>query len=152
MKKLIVLVLSLVFVMCLVAYINTLPKKQSLSNGDSYSDVEGVFVEIEGINIYPDITSLVVLWNNMTEYRVTYGNSYSIERLENGEWVDCSLKDNIFTLIGYDLKANETANKEYRLTDMYDVSKSGTYRFLSTCYLDMGNNKECNVWAEFIVE
>ncbi len=152
MKRLIVLGLSLVLVMGLVVYINTLPKKQSLSNGDSYSDVEGVFVQVEGINIYPDITSLVVLWNNMTEYRVTYGNSYSIERLENGEWVDCSLKDNIFTLIGYDLKANETVNKEYRLTDMYDVSKPGTYRFLSTCYLDMDYNKECNVWVEFIVE
>ena len=152
MKRLIVLVLSLVLVMGLVVYINTLPKRQSLSNGDSYSDVEGVFVEVEGINIYPDIISLVVLWNNMTEYGVTYGNSYSIERLENGEWVDCSLKDNIFTLIGYDLKANERVNKEYRLTDMYDVSKPGTYRFLSSCYLDMGYNKECNVWVEFIVK
>lgn len=138
--------------MGLVVYINTLPKKQALSNGDSYSDVEGVFVEIESINIYPDITSLDVLWNNSTEYSVTYGNSYLIERLENGERVDCSLKDNVFTLIGYELKANETVNKEYRLTDMYDISKSGTYRFFSTCYLDMGYNKECNVWAEFVVE
>lgn len=152
MKKLIVLVLSLIFVLCLIAYINTLPKKQSLTIGDSYSDVEGIFVEIEGINIYSDITSLSVLWNNKTVHRVTYGNNYSIERLENGEWVDCSLKDNIFTLIGYELKANETINKEYRLTDMYDISKSGTYRFRSSCHLNMGYNKECNVWAEFIVE
>lgn len=152
MKKVIVLVLSLIFVVCLVAYINTLPRKQSLSNGDSHSDVEGIFVEIVGINIYPDITSLVVLWNNKTEYTATYGNTYSIERLENGEWVDCSLKDNIFTLIGYELKTNETVNKEYRLTDMYDISKSGTYRFRTTCILDKGDNKECNMWAEFIIE
>lgn len=151
MKKLIVLVLSLAFVMCLVAYINTLPKKQSISKGDSYSDVEGVFVEIEGINIYPDITSLVVLWNNKTKHRVTYGNSYSIERLENGEWVDCSLKDNIFTLIGYDLKANETVNKEYRLSNMYDISKPGKYRFRSNCSVDMEVEKECSVWAEFVL-
>ncbi len=151
MRKFIVLVF---FIACVVGLVvlNTMPNKQFVSNNVSYSDIDGIFVEIDSIRTYSDITTLVVSWNNKTEYRVTYGNSYSIERLENGKWVDCSIKKNIFTLIGYELNANETVNKEYRLTDMYDVSKPGTYRFLSTCSIDADDKKECFVWAEFIVE
>jgi hypothetical protein len=79
---------------------------------------------------------------------------YWIERLENGEWVDCSLQENVFLTIGYLLKANTDVSKEYTLTDMYGISIPGTYRFLSTCSVDMGDEKptECSVWSEFVVE
>ncbi len=156
MKKLISLILSLVCVGCVVGFIvynNSLPKKYPVSNGDSHSDIEGVFVEIDCIYKYPDITSLGVTWNNQTEYTISYGEDFGIERLENGEWVDCSLKSNIFTLMGYSLNSNEKVEKEYRITDMYDISKSGTYRFLATCSrMDINEGKSYPVWAEFVIE
>lgn len=128
--------------------------KQSVFNRVSHSDVVGLLVEVDGIYIYPDKTTLVVSWNNTTEHTVTYGEMYWIERLENEEWVDCSLKENVFLTIGYLLKANKTVNKEYTLTDLYDVGTPGTYRFLSTCSVEMGDEKptECSVWAEFVIE
>ena len=155
MKKLIAVILSLVCVVCVVGFIvyNTLPKKYPVSNGVLHSDIEGVFVEIDGIYKYPDITALGVTWNNQTEYTISYGNAFGIERLENGEWVDCSLKSNVFTLTGYSLNSNEKVEKKYRITDMYDISKSGTYRFLATCSrMDINEGKSYSVWAEFVIE
>lgn len=151
-KRLVVFVLILICVLSLIIYNSVLPKKQAVSNNNSYSDLDGLFVEIDSMCVYPDITTLIVSWNNETKHTVTYGEMYSIERLENGEWVDCSLKDNIFILIGYTLKAGEKLDKEYRLTDMYDVSRKGTYRFRSTCSVDEGERKECSVWAEFVID
>lgn len=151
-KRVVVFVLILICVLSLIIYNSVLPKKHMVSNNNSYSDLNGVFVEIDSMCVYPDITTLIVSWNNETEQTITYGEMYSIERFENGEWIDCSLKDNIFTLIGYTLKANEKVDKEYRLTDMYDVSKSGTYRFHSTCSADVGDVKEYSVWAEFVID
>ncbi len=151
-KRLVVYVLILICVLSIIIYNSFLPKKQAVFNNNSYSDLEGISVKIDSMCIYPDITTLVVSWSNETKHTITYGNMYSIERLENGEWIDCSLKDNIFTLIGYQLKANEKIDKEYRLTDMYDVSRKGTYRFCSTCSADVGDRKECLVWAEFVID
>ncbi len=151
-KRLVVFVIILICVLSLIIYNSILPDKQMVSNGILHSDIEGVFVEIDSMCIYPDITTLIVSWNNETEHTITYGEMYWIERFENGEWIDCSLTDNIFTLIGYELKANEKVDKEYRLTDMYDISKKGTYRFCSDCSVDVGDRKECSVWAEFIID
>lgn len=151
-KRLVVLVIILICVLSLIILNSVLPDKQAVSNNNSYSDLKGVSVEIDSMCIYPDITTLIVSWNNETNHTITYGEMYWIERLENGEWIDCSLRDNIFTLIGYQLKANEKIDKEYRLTDMYDISKSGTYRFRSNCSVDVGDRKECSVWAEFVID
>lgn len=151
-KRLVVFVLILICVLSLIIYNSVLPDKQMVSDGNVYSDIDGISVKVESVRTYPDITTLIVSWNNETEYTVTYGEPYWIERLENGEWIDCSLKDNIFILIGYTLKAGEKLDKEYRLTDMYDVSRKGTYRFRSTCSVDEGERKECSVWAEFVID
>jgi len=120
----------------------------------SYSDVEGISVQADGVYVHPDKTTLVVSWNNRTDYPVTYGESFEIERLENGEWVDCALGENVFHMIGYLLPANKSVNKEYTLTDMYDISTPGTYRFLSTCSVEMEGEypKTCALWSEFTVE
>ena len=152
MKKMILLILSLFLVFGIVGYNIIKPEKQSVSSGVSNSDVEGVFVEIEGIYTYSDKTTLAVKWVNNTEFPLTYGEMYSIERLENGEWKDCSLRDNIFILLGYLLQPNETINKEYLITDRFDISKPGTYRFCADCSVDMPIPKECFVWAEFTIK
>lgn len=121
---------------------------------DSHSDVEGISVQADGVYIYPDKTTLVVSWNNRTDYPVTYGEPYRLERLENGEWVDCALGENVFAMIGYLLPANKSVNKEYTLTNMYDISAPGTYRFHATCSVEMEGEypKTCSLRSEFVVE
>ena len=128
--------------------------EQSVIIRDSHSDVEGLSVQVDGIYHDSDKTTLVVSWNNTTEHTVTYGEMFGIERLENDEWVDCALGENVFIMIGYLLEANKAVNKEYTLTGLFDVSQPGTYRFLSTCSVDMDGElpTTCTVWAEFMVE
>ena len=161
MKKQILLILVLAYIFAMVGCNNTTPDiTESVStelhvfNRVSHSDVVGIQLEVAHICKYADKTTLVVSWNNTTEHMVTYGKMYWIERLENGEWVDCSLNENVFPAIGYLLNANTAVQEEYILTNMYDVSIPGTYRFLSSCSVDMGDEKptECSVWSEFVVE
>lgn len=163
MKKFIALVLALICVLGLVGCNNqhTYPEYEEPSftekdviSGNNYSDFDGISIQASGMYIYPDKTTIVINWKNDTEYSVIYGEPYSIERLENGEWVSCSLKDNVFAEITYELRAKKLDSKEYTLTGMYEVSKPGTYRFLSTCSVDTGEEKstECSVWVEFILE
>ncbi|MBQ4641916.1 MAG: hypothetical protein IJB47_04825 [Oscillospiraceae bacterium] len=161
MKKLIAFVLATVCVFALVGCNNTQPEYeepnfteiQTIVSND-YSDFDGISIQASGIYVHPDKTTIVINWRNDTEYSVIYGEAYSIERLENGEWVSCALMDTAFDAIAYELRAKKLGSKAYTLTGMYDVNKPGTYRFLSTCNVDTGEGKstECSVWAEFILE
>ena len=160
MGKLVWFVLILVCVLSLVACNNILPERvgsdfteQYIIIRDSYSDVLGVFVQVSGIYVYPDKTTLVVSWNNTTEHTVTYGENFKIEYKEDGEWSDCTLKENVSLRGSFLLNAYECHNKEYAIIDMYDISKPGKYRFLSACSVDMGKRgtTECSVWSEFII-
>ena len=161
MKKLIALALAMVCVLALVGCNNSQPEYEEpnfteiqTATGDTYSDFDGISIQASGIYIYPDKTTIVVNWRNDTAYSVKYGESFEIERLENGEWVSCALMDTAFDTIAYELRAEKLDSKVYTLTEMYDVSKPGTYRFLSTCSVDTGEGEstECSVWAEFILE
>jgi hypothetical protein len=161
MKRLVAFITALIFVFLATGCNNVEPgiteaavDEHNVFNRVSHSDVVGLLVEVSSINNLSGKTTLTVSWNNTTEHTVTYGEMYWIERLENGEWVDCSLQENVFLTIGYLLKANTDVSKEYTLTDMYGISIPGTYRFLSTCSVDMGDEKptECSVWSEFVVE
>ena len=161
MKKPIVLVLALVCVLGLVGCNNSQPEyeepnfteKQTIM-GNNYSDFDGISIQASGMYIYPDKTTIVINWRNDTEYSAIYGEQYSIERLENDQWVNCLIDNNDLTDIDYELRAKELDSKEYILTDTDEVIKPGTYRFLSTCSVNTGEGKsaECSVWAEFILE
>lgn len=119
-----------------------------------HSDFTGVYVQVLDISNDAEKATMLVSWNNETDYTVTYGEMFWIERLENGEWVDCSLAEITYLTIGYLLDSNETDKKEYTLTDKYDLSKPGTYRFCSTCSVDTGDEQPitCSLWTEFFVE
>ena len=161
MKKLIALVLAMVCVLALVGCNNSQPEyeepnfteKQTIV-GNNYSDFDGISIQASGIYIYPDKTTIVINWTNDTEYPAIYGEQYSIERLENGKWVSCFIDDNDLTDIDHELRAKELDSKEYILIDTDEVIKPGTYRFLSTCIVDTGEEQsiECSVWAEFTRE
>lgn len=45
-----------------------------------------------------------VSWVNKTFYEVVYGESYDIEREQNGKWSSCAINGLYFTAIGYELR------------------------------------------------
>ncbi len=161
MKKLTALVLALVCILALVGCDNSQPEqlkpdfteKQTVT-GNNYSDFDGISIQVSGMYIYPDKTTIVINWQNETEHTAIYGEQYSIERLENGQWVSWLIDSNSLTDIDNELRAKELDSKEYTLIGMDEVIKPGIYRFLSTCSVDTGEEQstECSVWAEFIIE
>ena len=161
MKQLIALVLALVCVFALVGCNNSQPEQlepnfteKQTATGNNYSDFDGISIQTSGIYIYPDKTTIVINWTNNTEFSAIYGEQYSIERLENDQWVSYLIDDNDLTDINHELRAKESDSKEYILMDTEEVIKPGTYRFLSTCIVKTGEeqSKECSVWVEFIIE
>ena len=161
MKKLIALVLAMVCVLALVGCNNSQPEyeepnfteKQTIV-GNNYSDFDGISIQTSGIYIYPDKTTIVINWTNDTEYSVFYGEQYSIDRLENDQWVSILTDNNDLTDIDHELRTKELDSKEYILSDTDESIKPGTYRFLSACSVKTGEEQstECSVWVEFIIE
>ena len=161
MKKLIAFVLTFVCMVALVGCNNSQPEYEEPSfteiqtiAGNHYSDFDGISIQASGIYIEPDKTMIFINWENDTEYSVIYGEQYSIERFENNQWVSCLTNSNDSTDCDYELPAKELDSNGYIITDTAEISKPGTYRFLSTCIVKMAEEQsaECSVWAEFILE
>lgn len=130
--------------------------KATIEIGATYTSVEGIKIKIVGAVWNDDEIKFDVNWLNNTEYEVTYGEAYDIEREKNGEWSSCVTLDNLaFTMIGYELKSGDAQKKTYNLTDVFDISQNGKYRIKSDCSVYKkgrgGESTKCDVWAEFTV-
>ena len=154
MKKMIAVMIAIVCTLAMVSCHNTRSEDEGAVSGRNYSDFDGVSVQIGEIDVSPNQTTMTVVWKNSTEYTVVYGEIYRIQRLNKDEWEDCSLGVNVFNMVGYLLPPNETARKEYDLTQCYDVSEAGIYRFIADCSVETSNehSADCSVWAEFRVQ
>ena len=128
----------------------------TITPGEATSNYDGIEIQIDSLNWHKDEkkTTLVVAWNNQTKYEVTYGASFAIERKDGDEWVSCAIPDDpVFIAIGYLLPAGKLKNETYNLTDLFDVSSPGTYRFKTDCYVPDKAEKstKCELVAEFTV-
>ena len=117
-------------------------------------ELEGISVSASMIKTNTDKTVIDINWHNDTDYSAMYGEMYWIQRLVNEEWVDCAINEPIFATIAFELPSKEYSYKSYTVSDLYDVSQPGTYRFLSTCTVNMGEEKSqtCSVSCEFVIE
>lgn len=120
--------------------------------GQTHTDFEGVEVRIANAVWNEEGMTLAVKWINHTNYEVIYGASYTIERLEDGEWVSCATVDDlVFIAIAYVLRPGQVNNETYKVSGMFDVSKAGTYRFRSDFSVDADADEtsHLDLWAEF---
>lgn len=130
--------------------------KATIEIGATHSDFEGMDVRITNAVWNDDEIKLDVDWINESGYDVVYGEMFSIERENNGDWISCQTLDNLaFNSIGYELKPGITQKKTYSLTDVFDISQNGKYRFKTDCLVydkgRGGENTKCELWAEFTV-
>ena len=130
--------------------------KAIIEPGEAYTDFEGMELRIvDGVWNAEEI-KLELRWTNNTGFDVLYGESYSVERERDGQWESCVMGDNLaFHLIGYDLKTGTAQKKTYNLTDIFDISENGKYRFITDCNVYHkgrgGESAKCNLWVEFTV-
>lgn len=94
---------------------------------------------------------LQVLWRNNTEFSVTYGEPYSIQYYQEGQWVSCAVGDQAFITIAYMLDPGQFRQESYDPSRMFNMTKPGNYRFLSNCIVHDGveGGKDLKVSAEF---
>ena len=163
MKKILAILLAGVLLLGLVGCQESNPKLNdpsfaplTITPGEATSNYDGIEIQIDSLNWHKDEkkTTLVVAWNNQTKYEVTYGASFAIERKDGDEWVSCAIPDDpVFIAIGYLLPAGKLKNETYNLTDLFDVSSPGTYRFKTDCYVPDKAEKstKCELVAEFTV-
>ena len=130
--------------------------KATIEIGKSHTTFEGMNVQIVNAIWNDEEIKFEVKRNNETSYDVVYGEYYKIEKETNGEWESCVILDNLaFTDIGYELSAKSSQKQTYNLTDMFDISENGKYRFTTDCSVyENGRgagSTECEMWVEFTV-
>lgn len=154
MKRLCVFLLAVGLLLSLVGCHKDGPLVMEV--GQSDTDFEGVEVQIVSLDWSEteNKTTLVVEWINHSKYEITYGEPYSIERLDGGEWVSCAIAENLaFEMPAYPLAAGKKTKKTYVLTNIFDISSPGHYRFKTDCYVEEAPAKstKCELVAEFVV-
>lgn len=122
--------------------------------GTTYSNYDGISVQITNAVCGENGFVLQVDWINRTPYEGIYGASYILERKEGEEWVSCAVVDDlVFIELAYVLSPGQTREETYNVSELFDVSKAGTYRFRSDISVGDGSDDSAHqtVWAEFII-
>ena len=153
MKKIVAFVLLGALLLSLAGcqIVNPETKGPDFVAGVSHTDYSGMEIRVERMQ---NDQELVISWDNQTDFDVIYGEAFTIERLEEDEWVRCDMREmTAFEAIGYLLQAGQTKEETYHLSFYYDMSAPGTYRFLTECYIQEKpeNSTKCQLWAEFTV-
>ena len=100
MKKILAILLAGVLLLGLVGCQESNPKLNDpsfaplkMTPGAATSSYDGIEMQIDSLNWHKDEkkTTLVVAWKNQTKYEVTYGASFTIERLDGDKWVNCAI-------------------------------------------------------------
>ena len=148
MKKTLSLILALITLLfCLVGCNNS--KDIVLTDKDIHTNYAGVYLSLSSVDDSGEHKKLNVVWHNETFKEVTYGEGYNIEYLEDGEWKSVLKGEHFVMSIGYLLKAKQTNEKSYS-TELFDLSKDGTYRLISD--FSLGDGKMYNTWVTFEVK
>lgn len=161
MKKLFAILLAMAMLLAAGCQSST-PKQTSpdfgeltMKPGTTHTDHPGLEIRIDSLSRKGGKVKLVVVWNNRTAYDASYGVAYAIDRLDDGAWVSCAKTDDLsFIEIACQLPAGKTQNEVYDLTNTFDVSAPGTYRFSTECYVRVSNEEStrCALWAEFTMD
>lgn len=165
MKRIMAFVLSVLLLLGLTACNQNVGKhaegiiksdKATIEIGKTHTSFEGMDIQIVNAIWNDEEIKLEVKWNNETAYDVVYGESFDIEKQTDGQWKSCVTLDYLaFNAIGYELSAKSSQKQTYNLTDMFDISENGEYRFTSYCHVyDKGRGGEstkCEMWAAFTV-
>ena len=130
--------------------------KATIEIGSTHTAFDGMEIQIVNAVWNDEETKFDVNWINKTGHEVVYGDSYDIEREDGDKWTSCVTIDNLaFYSIGYELKSGVTQKKTYKLTDIFDISENGKYRFTTDCFVydkgRGGESTECELWVEFTV-
>ncbi len=127
-------------------------KKDSLMNkcNMKIDDLENASMTIKNGTLTK--TGATVIITDTSNRNNIYGESYKIEKEENGMWTELQPKhDMVFTSIGYSVNENHTLELKVNWESSYGELQNGTYRILKdTSYAGEGTRHY--ITAKFTIE
>jgi len=115
-------------------------------------DLNDVSIAFKKVDFTLENSGFTMIWKNVTNKMLTYGEAFSLEKRVNDEWINIGNHDNF--AVAHQLPANSEINQIYPLNEsMLDID-NGTYRIV-TWIFDMdepGSYREYSVSAEFTVD
>ena len=156
MKKYFALVLAVLLLLSLTACKKDSVPTLTVEEGDVYTTYPQVYVTKAQPSVEDGKITLTLQIQNDSEYVVSYGESFTVLRQENDEWVKCTLPENHgFHQVAYLLEAGKSAEKAYCVTGYEGVDQPGTYRLKTDVYVDDGQNPSQSakgqLWVDFTV-
>ncbi len=121
----------------------------------SYTDYEGITLELLSLDRNENGLSLTIKWKNGTDKEAIYGSAFYIDRFQGGTWIPCNMNENLcFTAIAYILEPNSEREETYHLTGVYDLPDTGTFRFRTDAfvYTTPDESTPCTLWTTFQIE
>ena len=156
MKKWFSLLLAVLLLLSLTACGSEKTPPLTAQAGDVYTTYPQVHITKAQPTVEDGKITLTLCIQNDSEYVVSYGESFTVLRQENDDWVKCTLPENTgFHEVAYLLEAGKSAEKAYSVTLFEGVDRPGTYRLKTDVYIDDGQNPNQNtrgqLWADFTV-
>ena len=119
---------------------------------DSRSTYDGISLTVKSIDYTDEGIKLNTVWSNTTSFEAVYGVEYTVERYVDGDWINSMKSDVAFIEIACILSPNSENEMTYSLTHA-DISKEGTYRIRTSCYVhDKDEVSFCSLAANFTVD
>lgn len=114
------------------------------------STFQGISIEIKQDNHTGNITEILVLFKNTTDYEAAYESAFSIEKKADGKWYTIPFEAGTgFGDINYLLPPNATELQTYQLSSLQKEMTPGEYRFVKN--FSIGIFREKTLAAEFNV-
>lgn len=101
-----------------------------------FSEMNGVCAEISGFNSDSEKPDITVKFSSTFDKTITFGDSYYVYKLQDGEWINCDKTGNdVWFAIGYTLSTGGVFEKTYSLAT-HDLSDDCQYKFVTDFLID----------------
>ena len=127
MKKCLLIVLVVLLLLSLAACKQE--KELTFTFDQAVTDCQGLQVSAAS-TWEEEQLKLMLRMHNDTEQFVFFGSRFVVEREENGQWVQCQMREGVaWSDIGYFLEPGKSREDVYYVAFCYAIDEPGQYRF-----------------------
>ena len=120
------------------------------NDSEHFTDYPGIYPTLNSAEINEEgIVSFNVKLHNETEKSATFGETFRIEYISDGEHIDITPRNTVWHLLAYLLKPDAVLPHTFSVSGL-DLSLNGSYRFVTTVSIDGENDNsyECGFTFE----
>lgn len=115
---------------------------------DVGSDREDVSIEVVSFKADSKTLKLTVRWSNDSTDTLDFSEPFAIFLKQGSNW-DKVETNTVWTMPAYPVLPDQKRDKEYTLTNCFDFTEKGTYRFCTEYNFEKNKSKDYSVWVDF---